>query len=164
MQKDTIEVLALLTHPVRIQIMELMRDGPKSAGELVKLTSSFHPSVGQHLGRFTNCGLLRRHHIPPGSPGRDRVRYSIDLELLETHLAIFAEAVGIGSPIGKRVPDTKKRAIDNRRTAPEEVARLKRAAARTRQRLAAARAKLAATGKVPKRKPTAKRAKKKASK
>src|SRR5258707_11958836 len=59
-----------LAHPARIRILELLRDGERSVGQLI-------PGVGiepSHLSQ--QLGILRRANILPGRRGRAAVPFS----------------------------------------------------------------------------------------
>lgn len=43
------ELCKTLSHPKRLEILNLLRDGEKSAGELVSLTDSSKANLSQHL-------------------------------------------------------------------------------------------------------------------
>ena len=51
------ELCKTLSHPKRLEILNLLRDGEKSAGELVSLTDSSKANLSQHLA------VLRRRRI-----------------------------------------------------------------------------------------------------
>jgi DNA-binding transcriptional ArsR family regulator len=114
MQQHTIETFQLLAHPQRLRMLEVMSDEPLTLHEISERMPISYGTVRVHLWYFTNVGLLIRHPARPGEDGR-LLRYEVDRELLESHLAVFAEAVGIGLPVRKRVADTAARATDNNR-------------------------------------------------
>jgi len=51
------ELCKTLSHPRRLEILNLLRDGEKSAGELVSLTGSSKANLSQHLA------VLRQRRI-----------------------------------------------------------------------------------------------------
>jgi len=51
------ELCKTLSHPKRLEILNLLRDGEKSAGELVSLTDSSKANLSQHLA------VLRQRRI-----------------------------------------------------------------------------------------------------
>lgn len=51
------ELCKALSHPKRLEILNLLRDGEKSAGELVSLTDSSKANLSQHLA------VLRQRRI-----------------------------------------------------------------------------------------------------
>jgi len=118
MQQHTIETFQLLAHPQRLRMLEVMSDEPLTLHEISERMPISYGTERVHLWYFTNVGLLIRHPSRPGEDGR-LLRYSIDRELLESHLAVFAEAVGIGLPVRRRIADTAARATDNNRVPPK---------------------------------------------
>ena len=52
------KVFKALAHPVRRQIMSLLRDGPKSSGELADTFSAAWPTVTRHLNTLKDAGLI----------------------------------------------------------------------------------------------------------
>ena len=52
------ETLAALSDPTRRQVVELLRDGPRRAGELAQLTRSTPPAMSRHLRVLRQTGLV----------------------------------------------------------------------------------------------------------
>ena len=52
------ETLAALSDPTRRQVVELLRDGPRRAGELAELTRSSPPAMSRHLRVLRQTGLV----------------------------------------------------------------------------------------------------------
>jgi len=44
----------------RLAILEVLRDGPRSVGEIVTLTELSQPNVSNHLSCLHDCGLISR--------------------------------------------------------------------------------------------------------
>lgn len=57
------EFFKALGHPVRIAILELLREGPRSVGELQALTGAPGPSVSQQLAVLRNRGIVRPERL-----------------------------------------------------------------------------------------------------
>ena len=61
---DLIELVArrfrVLGEPMRIKLLDQLRDGPASVGELQAMTASSQQNVSKHLGVLHDAGLLRR--------------------------------------------------------------------------------------------------------
>ncbi len=61
---DLIELVArrfrVLGEPMRIKLLDRLRDGPASVGELQTATASSQQNVSKHLGVLHDAGLLRR--------------------------------------------------------------------------------------------------------
>jgi len=75
-----------LAHPARIRVLELLRDGERSVGELI-------PEVGLEASHLSQqLGILRRANILQSSKEGSTVRYSVTdpriFDLLEVAKAI----------------------------------------------------------------------------
>lgn len=49
-----------LADPSRLGILESLRDGPHTVGEIVEATGLGQPNVSNHLACLLECGLVRR--------------------------------------------------------------------------------------------------------
>ncbi|MCS7234680.1 MAG: metalloregulator ArsR/SmtB family transcription factor [Armatimonadota bacterium] len=47
--------------PSRLAILECLREGPRTVGEVVRLTGLSQPNVSNHLQCLWDCGLVQRH-------------------------------------------------------------------------------------------------------
>src|SRR2546425_10629262 len=47
-----------LSDPSRLGILNALRKGPKTVGEIVKATGLLQPNVSNHLGCLRDCGLV----------------------------------------------------------------------------------------------------------
>ena len=54
------EVCKVLAHPVRLQVMDALRDGPKSPSELAEMIELSKANLSQHLAVMRHQGLVRR--------------------------------------------------------------------------------------------------------
>jgi DNA-binding transcriptional ArsR family regulator len=52
------EILKALAEPSRFQIIELLRDGPRPVGDMVKGLGLRQPQVSKHLRVLSNAGLV----------------------------------------------------------------------------------------------------------
>ncbi|MEU4279230.1 metalloregulator ArsR/SmtB family transcription factor [Streptomyces tanashiensis] len=53
------DVFSVLANPVRRKLLETLRDGPRSTGELAGLFELGRPAVSEHLAVLRNAGLAR---------------------------------------------------------------------------------------------------------
>ncbi|CAM5654692.1 transcriptional regulator [Streptomyces tanashiensis] len=53
------DVFSVLANPVRRKLLETLRDGPRSTGELAGLFELGRPAVSEHLAVLRNAGLVR---------------------------------------------------------------------------------------------------------
>lgn len=80
-----------LAHPARIRVLELLRDGERSVGELI-------PKVGLEASHLSQqLGILRRANVLQGRKEGSTVRYSVTdpriFELLEVAKAILTSTL-----------------------------------------------------------------------
>lgn len=91
-------IVSALADPTRMSVMEKLRDGPKSVGEIAKDLPVSRPAVSQHLRVLKDAGLVndrsegtrRIYHIDP--KGLGAMRAWLD-QFWETALASFAAEV-----------------------------------------------------------------------
>lgn len=74
-----------LSDPSRLSILEALRSGTLSVGEVVALTGLTQSNVSNHLGCLYDCGLVRREQ-----EGRF-VRYSLSDPRVEMLLCLSEE-------------------------------------------------------------------------
>ncbi len=65
------EICKIFTHPKRLEIINLLRDGEKSVGELVELSDIPQSNLSQHLA------ILRQRGIVSTRRGGINIYYSI---------------------------------------------------------------------------------------
>jgi len=65
------ERFRLLAEPMRIKLLDRLRDGVASVGELAEVTGSSQQNVSKHLGALHSSGLVARER------DRNFVRYRI---------------------------------------------------------------------------------------
>jgi DNA-binding transcriptional ArsR family regulator len=63
--------LAALADPHRRQVVELLRDGPRQAGELARAVGLSAPAMSRHLKTLRESGLVEDSH--PGFDARVRI-------------------------------------------------------------------------------------------
>ena len=85
------EFFKTLAHPARIRVLELLRDGERSVGELI-------PEVGLEASHLSQqLGILRRANVLHARKEGSTVRYSVTdpriFELLEVAKAILTNAL-----------------------------------------------------------------------
>ncbi|MEF3304149.1 metalloregulator ArsR/SmtB family transcription factor [Paenibacillus sp. GYB003] len=76
LQQYRINVFKVMAHPLRLQIMELLCEGPKGVNELQSRLQSQGSMVSQHLG------VLKAKHLVIGMKVGTRVVYSVQDPLL----------------------------------------------------------------------------------
>jgi len=90
--------------PSRLSIVEALRDGPHSVGEIVGATGLSQPNTSNHLGCLLDCGLVRReqrgrhvYYALSDSRVGELLRYS---EELLAEVATGVDSCGRYDPIG----------------------------------------------------------------
>ena len=82
-----------LAHPTRREILELLKSGSKTAGELADAFAVSKPTMSAHFAKLKEAGLI--HADQRGTT----IIYSINLSTLEEVLLGFMGRVGV---TGKR--------------------------------------------------------------
>jgi ArsR family transcriptional regulator len=94
------EVCKVLAHPVRLQVLDILRGGPQSPSELADRLGLSRASLSQHLGVLRDRGLLRRARL-----GR-RVVYAVtDARLFDacsTLRSLIREQLRQGAALAER--------------------------------------------------------------
>lgn len=87
MADSTSELFAALAHPTRRQILQDLRDGERTAGEIASRFSSSGPTISRHLGVLRNAGLIVER--------RDgtRIFYALAPDRLALHVGDFLSTV-----------------------------------------------------------------------
>lgn len=91
-------VVSALADPTRMSVLEKLRDGPRSVGEIASELPVSRPAVSQHLKVLKQAGLVndrsvgtrRIYHIDP--KGLGAMRAWLD-QFWDSALTAFAEAV-----------------------------------------------------------------------
>jgi len=58
MSEDAIEALKALAHPLRLRILEVLREGERSVGEIGDLGNFAQPALSQQLSILRKAGLV----------------------------------------------------------------------------------------------------------
>jgi DNA-binding transcriptional ArsR family regulator len=58
MSDDLIEALKALAHPLRLRILETLRDGERNVGEIEEAAKIGQPALSQQLGVLRKAGLV----------------------------------------------------------------------------------------------------------
>ena len=76
-------VFEALAHPTRRAILEMLKSGPKSAGEIADAFNVSKPTVSGHFAKLKQAGLIQ------ADQQGTTIYYSINLSLLEEVLLSF---------------------------------------------------------------------------
>lgn len=83
-------VFKALSDPTRRQVLQLLRQGPMSAGELSNNFSVSKPTMSAHFSVLREAGLV---HVE--KQGQSLI-YSLQMSVLEDALLTFTASVGLG--------------------------------------------------------------------
>jgi DNA-binding transcriptional ArsR family regulator len=96
-------VFKALSDPTRRRVLQLLRKGPMSAGELSDHFDVSKPTMSAHFAVLREAGLVH------GEKEGKLVRYHLNLSVLEEALMGFAHTVGLG--VERRPSLLKRRAV-----------------------------------------------------
>jgi ArsR family transcriptional regulator len=85
------DFLRVLGHPVRVRIVELLRDGERSVGDLQAQLGLDSSGTSQHLGVLRRQGVLETHRV--GTSVRYRVRDPRTFQLLDSARQIVSSSL-----------------------------------------------------------------------
>jgi DNA-binding transcriptional ArsR family regulator len=86
------KVFKALSDPSRRKVLELLREGPKTAGELADHFEFAKPTMSAHFAVLKEAGLVESE-----KDGK-QVIYRLKLSVLEDALLGFAKIFGVGAP------------------------------------------------------------------
>lgn len=84
------EVFDALSHPIRREVLELLKRGGMSAGEIADQFPVSRPTMSGHFAKLKAAGLIR------GENRSGSIIYTLNLSTLEEALLGFMGRVGIG--------------------------------------------------------------------
>jgi DNA-binding transcriptional ArsR family regulator len=83
-------VFKALAHPVRRRIVAMLRDGPKTSGDIAAAFDMAWPSVTGHLNALKEAGLVE------AEKAGTTVRYRLNIGAAEEALGFLLELLGTG--------------------------------------------------------------------
>src|SRR4051812_14602051 len=94
-------VFKALSHPARRRMVEMLRSGPMTSGDIAQAFDMAWPTVTGHLNALKEAGLV--------STEKDgaSVRYRLQISAVEEAVAFLIELMGKGAPRGGAAKDTK---------------------------------------------------------
>lgn len=81
-----------LSHPVRRRIIEMLRAGPLTSGDIAARFDMAWPTVTGHLNTLKDAGLVDVEREGAS------MRYRLNISAVEEALAFLMEIAGAGSP------------------------------------------------------------------
>jgi len=97
----TNKIFKALADPTRRRVLELLRDGPLTAGRLAERFPVSKPTMSAHFAVLQEAGLIEAE-----KDGRT-VLYRLKMSVLEDALLGFADGLGIGMA-GERIRGSKR--------------------------------------------------------
>lgn len=88
-------VFDALAHPTRRRILELLKGGARTAGELADAFAVSKPTMSNHFAKLRDAGLIQA-----ASRGTSII-YSINLSALEEAVMGFMGRLGVGDSKGE---------------------------------------------------------------
>lgn len=85
------EVFDALAHPIRREVLEMLKCGGMTAGEIADQFKVSKPTMSGHFAKLKAAGLIR------GENRSGFITYTLNLSILEEALLGFMGRVGIGS-------------------------------------------------------------------
>ncbi|WP_405117162.1 autorepressor SdpR family transcription factor [Paenibacillus sp. FSL K6-1217] len=108
------ESFKALADPTRRQILRLLREKDRTAGEIADFFNMTKPSISHHLNALKHAGLVQDER------NGQFIVYSLDSTVLEEVLGWFLELTGTGTGKGSTdsPPEEHADAGSTRKTAP----------------------------------------------
>ena len=101
-------VFKALADPTRRQVLQLLRSGPKSAGELSASFPVSKPTMSAHFA------VLREADLVEVERAGKQLIYHLKISVLEDAILAFADSVGMGRAPAPASAPTKPRASKTR--------------------------------------------------
>lgn len=98
-------VFKALSDPTRRHVLQLLRDGPMSAGDLADHFDVSKPTMSAHFA------VLREANLIAAEKDGKSVIYHLKLSVLEEALMGFAQTFGLGAEPQRGRPHAKRRAV-----------------------------------------------------
>lgn len=93
------EVFDALSHPIRREVLELLKQGGKSAGELADHFPVSKPTMSGHFAKLKAAGLIR------GDQRGGSIIYTLNMSLLEEAMMGFMGRMGLAPKAGDEPGD-----------------------------------------------------------
>lgn len=85
------DVFDALSHPIRREVLSLLKGGGKSAGELAEHFPVSKPTMSGHFAKLKSAGLIM------GQQRGGSIIYTLNLSLLEEAMHGFLDRMGMAS-------------------------------------------------------------------
>ena len=88
------DVFKALAHPARRQILEVLKAGPKSAGEIAEAFNLSKPTLSGHFTKLKAAGLIN------AEADGTTIYYTLNVSVLEEAMLKFMETMNLKARIG----------------------------------------------------------------
>ena len=88
------DVFKALAHPARRQIREVLKTGPKSAGEIAEAFNLSKPTLSGHFAKLREAGLIS------AEPDGTTIYYTLNVSVLEEAMLKFMETMNLAGRSG----------------------------------------------------------------
>jgi len=95
------EVFDALAHPTRRKVLEMLRHGGMSAGELADAFAVSKPTMSAHFSKLKNAGLIQ------AESRQGSIIYSLNLSAVEEVVMGFMGRLGVGEQREERTCATE---------------------------------------------------------
>ena len=88
------DVFKALAHPARRQILEVLKAGPKSAGEIATVLTLAKPTLSGHFAKLKAAGLIS------AEADGTTIYYTLNVSVLEEAMLTFMETMNLARRSG----------------------------------------------------------------
>ena len=92
------DVFSALAHPVRREVLRLLRDGPMTAGALADRFDVAKPTMSRHFAALKEAGLIQAEKVG------NQIRYRLNVSVAEDLMALMMDLL---NPSGSQKGDLK---------------------------------------------------------
>jgi ArsR family transcriptional regulator, arsenate/arsenite/antimonite-responsive transcriptional repressor len=85
-------VFEALAHPIRREILEMLKDGSRNAGDIASAFAITKPTLSVHLSKLREAGLIRSERRG------NTIIYSINLSVIEEVMLGFMSRLNPATP------------------------------------------------------------------
>lgn len=79
------DVFSALAHPVRREVLRLLRDGPMTAGALADRFDVAKPTMSRHFATLKDAGLIQ------AEKSGNQIRYRLNVSVAEDLMALMMD-------------------------------------------------------------------------
>jgi DNA-binding transcriptional ArsR family regulator len=86
------DVFSALAHPVRREVLRLLRDGPMTAGALADRFDVAKPTMSRHFAALKEAGLIQ------AEKSGNSIRYRLNVSVAEELMALMMDLLKTSGP------------------------------------------------------------------